>query len=89
MKNITTIAQHAPNNPAFQFKEMELQDRPSLFQSQEKPLAELLRPAQEIKEKIKAETRKPQGAKSMKVARPVQYVNWFSPLSWSQIETMA
>ena len=62
---------------------------PPPFQSQGKSLAELSRPARELKKKIKDKTRKPQGAKPKKVARPAKYVNWFSPLSWSQIEAAA
>ncbi|KAF8232946.1 hypothetical protein L208DRAFT_1269528, partial [Tricholoma matsutake] len=43
----------------------------------------------ELRKKIKDRTRKPQGTKQKKVARPAKYVNWFSPLCWSQINTVA
>jgi hypothetical protein len=43
------------------------------------------RPAREIKKKIKADARKPQGRPKKKADRPGKYINWLTPFSWSAI----
>ncbi|KAJ7208619.1 hypothetical protein GGX14DRAFT_395767 [Mycena pura] len=48
-------------------------------------VAEASRPAREIKQKVKAETRKPAGRKQKKPVRSAKYVNWMTPFSWSAI----
>jgi hypothetical protein len=48
-------------------------------------IAEGSRPARQITQKIKAETRKPAGRKQKKVDRPAKYVNWTTPFAWSGI----
>jgi hypothetical protein len=66
---------------------MALEDTPTSLQ--DKSLAELTRPACEIKKLIKDKTRKPQGAKATKVLRSAQYMNWFTPSLWTQIDLAA
>lgn len=48
-------------------------------------IAELSRPARELKKIIKDKTKKPQGRKTKIPDRPAKYHNWFSPFAWSQI----
>jgi hypothetical protein len=79
----------SPGGTKRKFKELKLEDGPSSFESQEKGLPELSRPAREIQKKIKIAKRKPQGPMPHKVPRPAKYMNWFSPFLWSQINTAA
>jgi hypothetical protein len=48
-------------------------------------VAELTRPAREIKAKMKAQNRRPQGQKKRLEPRPAKYHNWLTPFCWTQI----
>lgn len=53
-------------------------------------IAELTRPARDIKRNISAKTRKPQGRKKKEgPARPAKYHNWLTPLVWMHVEKAA
>jgi hypothetical protein len=48
-------------------------------------VAELTRPAREIKAKMKAQNHRPQGRKKRLEPRPAKYHNWLTPFCWTQI----
>lgn len=52
-------------------------------------MAELTRPARELKEKIRAKNRKPQGRKRIHEPRPAKYHNWLTPFCWTDIVIVA
>jgi hypothetical protein len=52
-------------------------------------VAELTCPARQLKAKIKAATKKPQGCKKQHESQPAKYHNWHTPFCWSQIEIAA
>lgn len=52
-------------------------------------IAELTRPARQIRSKLKEKTWKPQGRKKTHVARPAKNTNWLTPFCWTQIVLVA
>lgn len=48
-------------------------------------IAELTRPARDLKGKIHAQNRKPQGRKQKNKPRAAKYHNWLTPFCWTQI----
>lgn len=48
-------------------------------------IPELTRPARDLKGKMRAENRKPQGRKKKHEPRPAKYHNWLTPFCWTQI----
>jgi hypothetical protein len=70
--------------------EMELEDStdPSLKKIKGS-IAELTRPARDLKGKIHAQNRKPQGRKQKKKPRAAKYNNWLTPFCWTQIVIVA
>ena len=48
-------------------------------------IAELTRPARDLKDKIHAQNRKPQGRKQKHKPRAAKYNNWLTPFCWTQI----
>jgi hypothetical protein len=69
-----------------QLIEMELDDStdPSLKKIKGN-IAELTRPARDVKGKIHAQNRKPQGRKQKNKPRAAKYNNWLTPFCWTQI----
>jgi len=52
-------------------------------------ILELTRPARNLKEKIHAQNRKPQGRKRKHKPWPAKYNNWLTPFCWAQIVIVA
>ncbi|KIJ90294.1 hypothetical protein K443DRAFT_15356 [Laccaria amethystina LaAM-08-1] len=52
-------------------------------------IAELTRPARDLKGKIHTQKRKPQGRKQTHKPRPAKYNNWLTPFCWTQIVVVA
>jgi hypothetical protein len=69
---------------------MELNDStdPSIKKMKQN-IPELTRPARDLKEKIHAQNRKPQGRKRKHKPRPAKYHNWLTPFCWAQIVIVA
>lgn len=66
--------------------EMELEDSPDPSLKKIKGnIAELTRPAKDLKGKIHAQNRKPQGRKLKNKPRAAKYTNWLTPFCWTQI----
>jgi hypothetical protein len=52
-------------------------------------IVELTRPARDVKGKIHAQNRKPQGQKQKNKPRAAKYHNWLTPFCWTQIVIVA
>lgn len=63
---------------------MDLKDTPS--KRQHLDVAELSRPAREIKARLQEKNRQPQGRPKTSVNRPAMYTNWFTPFAWQCIK---